>query len=487
MTKCLLTVILPGADANAVNHLVDTGRLPNLQHFIESGATAPLDWSRLATYSGDMMTLMTGLLPHRHRAVTAHAPRADGYGPTLLDRSHLKATPLWEQWAAYGQSVAAINWPASLATIDSEAHVIADRFFQIEGIDVAPSKWPVFPRSVHPASDIKSIKALRVHPSELEQKLSGSPLASILPEAITPPDSKAAVTVSRLLSQVVLGSHYLKQDFDAVILNIDVLDRIGLPRSKDEADRILNYYGLVDAALSQLMEAASPGCSVALILRPPSAALLQPGSPISRNGQAVFVSPNHAPDSLLDPMIPTEIAPYLSSMMDISFDANLSRSMSESYPIDVVEPDHDLKKRLARLRPEPDKILKSTAAAHLKTHIIMEVEYFRSLIKDKGTAEALRRLDNRPDAFEEREVLYLNIAEQLIRDAKPQEARAFLDRPIDHDQATAWQLFLLANVCLLEGDTTKAATHLQQAGDLDPGNEQIAALMANLSGLKPPA
>ena len=484
MSKRLLTVVLPGADANAVNHLIDAGKLPHLQHCIEAGATAPLDWSRLATYTGDLMTVMTGVLPHQHGAVADRAPRADGYGPAPLDRSHLKVSPVWEEWAAYGQSVVAINLPASHATADTSARVISDRFFQIESIDLAPSKWPVFPQSVHPTTDIESLRTLRVHPADLEKEISGSPIAAVLPEPITSPDGRGAIMVSRLASQVAIGSHYLRQDVDAVILNMDILDRVGLPTSKEDADRTLRYYMLVDAALGQLLELVTADRSLALIMRPPSQALMQPGTRVTRNGQAIFVSPDHAADGLLEPMQPKGLAEQLSRMMGNTLDESLDRKGEQNYPIDVIEPDRKLATLLAQHRPSPSPILNSTKAAHLRTQIVMEAEYFRSLTKEEGAETALRQLDERSENLEELEVLYLNIAEHLIRDAKPQEARAFLDRPIENDQATAWQFFLLANTCLLEGDTAGATGHLKKANTLDPANEQISTLIANLSKLR---
>jgi len=484
MSKRLLIVMLPGVDANAVNHLIDAGHLPHLQSYIEAGATAPLAWTPLATYSGDLMSVVTGALPYEHGAVTDRAPRSDGYGPSPLDRSHLKVVPIWEDWAALGHSVAAINWPASHATAHTDARIVSDRFFQIESIDLAPNKWPVFPQSVHPTTEIRSVKTLRVHPAELEQKISESPLASVLPESITPPDSNGAIIVSRLASQLAVGGHYLQKDIDAVILNIDILDRVGLPTSKEDADRIVRYYRLVDAALGQLLEGASADRCLALIMRPPSAALMQPGTRATGNGQVIFVSPNHTPDSLLEPMRPGDIATQLGKILEISLEEAEHRHDPESYPIDVIEPDSILMPLLTEHRPDPSPILNSTKDAHLRAQIVMEAEYFRSLTKEKGAEAALKLLGKRPTAFEELEVLYLNIAEHLIRDAQPQEARAFLDRSIDNDRATAWQLFLLANTYLLERNTTEAAGLLKKATQLDPTNEQISALLHNLSKLR---
>ena len=480
----LLVVVLPGADSNAVNHLIDAHRLPHMERCIERGATAPLDWSCVAPYTADILTLMTGVPPHRHGAVTTSAPRIDGYGPTPLDRSHLKVRPLWEEWASQHHTVAAINWPASLGTQNTDAHVIADSFFHLEGLDLAASKWTVFPQSVHPASDIQHIKALRVHPTDLAQIMSDSPLAPFMPEPIDTPASRAAVNISRLASVLAVSQYYLAQDMDAVVINLDILDHVGLPTSKEVANTILDYYALVDAALGQLLEVTSEDHQIAMIMRPPSAALQQPGSQMTGNGQAVFVSTAHEPDSLLQSMIPTEICPHLHTMMGVSYEDPAEPPIDESYPIESVEPDGDLKARLAKNRPEPSAILNSTKAEHLKTLIIMEAEHLRSLTKDKDADAALKLLSQRPSTFGGLEVLYMNIAERLIRDGKPQDARAFLDRSLEDKQALAWQHFLRANIFLLEQNIAGANQQLKIASDLDPANQQIAALMENLSKLR---
>jgi|GEM_PF-3250018 len=468
----LLVIYCPGADNEAVNHLIDQGSLPNLKRCVEHGSLAPLNWTPLANQTADTATVATGNLPFTHGAVAGLAPRQDGLGQAPLTRDHLQVVPLWELWSSQNISSCAIGWPATHHTKETQAHVIADTFFQIEG--ASQRKWPVFPGSVHPWQEIETLKTLRTHPADCETMLRDSPYGEHLNSLLEHDSRRAQIIFSRLNTITTIGRHYLAHQTQAVFVNLDLLEQIGLPKTETEAQIILGYYELLDTGIGHLTNAAKENTSIAIITRPPSAALEQGGEAVSGRGQAIFVSPQDEPDSLHEMIVPKDIAPKLCRILGAGelLEAKAVAKLSPAF----VDADPQITAQLEQNHERQKPRLKTTARQHIAATLNFEAEFLRSFIKAKGAKAGSDWIQNRDKKLTEDTQLNLAAADRLIRDRKTTDAKYFLGVELHDTEQEARRQFLLANVALMEDRSGDAISYINRAHALAPNQPAIAAM-----------
>lgn len=335
----LLVIALSGADGGVAQHLMDEGRMPHLLALVEGGASASINWLRGGSAVAAWLTVATGQLPAVHGVDANPVCRTDGFGVTLAERAHLRATPIWERIAAGGTAVQALGWPASHGTPVDEGRpglvVAADTFFYVEGRDA--TNWPAFPESVSPRPMTQALSAARVHPAQLHEPVWRERLGPYGAAVVRAHGQKGLAELARLESVLAVAQRL--ETGMARFVFLDILERLGLPRSQPELAAILAAYGLLDSALGRLVALAGGAVDVVVMARPPTPALMAGSAP---QGMAVFRTPGHEADSLLPALEPLALAAGLADMADATpypeqredgADEHLLACLADRYPL----------------------------------------------------------------------------------------------------------------------------------------------------------
>ncbi len=164
LAKRVLLVGWDAADWQVISPLLDAGKMPALNHLVETGAMgniatlqpclSPILWTSIAT----------GKLADKHGVLGFVEP--DGAGGVRHSSSTSRKTKaVWNILSQSGMRSNVVGWYASHPAEPINGVCISNVFDQNPGPPDQP--WPLPADSVHPAKWREPVEAFRVHPAEL--------------------------------------------------------------------------------------------------------------------------------------------------------------------------------------------------------------------------------------------------------------------------------------------------------------------------------
>ncbi|MDQ6630680.1 MAG: tetratricopeptide repeat protein [Verrucomicrobiota bacterium] len=178
LAQKVLLIGWDAADWKIINPLLDSGLMPTLEKFVNSGAigniatlqppVSPILWNSIAT----------GKLPQKHGIHGFVEPMPDGSGIRPVSSTSRKAKAIWNILTQAGLRANVIGWFASHPAEPIKGVCLTNQF-QSNPPRLPDEPWPVPPQSIHPARLEKTLAEFRVHPGEME----GDHLQPFLPRA----------------------------------------------------------------------------------------------------------------------------------------------------------------------------------------------------------------------------------------------------------------------------------------------------------------
>ncbi len=166
IAKRVLVIGWDAADWKAINPLIDQGKMPALERFINEGVMGNL--ATLQPMLSPMLwtSIATGVRPYRHgiHGFTEPDPHTGGIRPITTASRSVKA--IWNILNQNGMKSNVIGWWPSHPAEPINGVMVSNRY-QRAGAPI-DKPWPVMPGTIHPERLIEDIAKLRVHPGELE-------------------------------------------------------------------------------------------------------------------------------------------------------------------------------------------------------------------------------------------------------------------------------------------------------------------------------
>lgn len=259
MTKTKPKVLLIGWDAadwKVISPLMDAGKMPNLQAFVEEGTMGNLA-SLDPMYSPMLWTsIATGKRPYKHGVLGFIEPDPVTGNVRPVSSHSRKVKALWNMLNQEGlQSNVVAWWPSH--PVEPINGVMVSNHYQDAPKD--PAKWRLVPGTVHPERLQEPLTELRVHPSEF----TGNELLPFLPtlgKIDTRKDRRPSV-VAKLVAhcvsvQAAATAIMQLEPWDFMGVYFDGIDHFGHgfmkyhpPRRKHISEKDFeHYHGVIEAA-----------------------------------------------------------------------------------------------------------------------------------------------------------------------------------------------------------------------------------------------
>jgi len=277
-------VVLVGWDAadwRVIRPLMDAGKMPNVQHLVETGATgqiatlhpplSPMLWTSIAT----------GVRPFKHGILGFSEPTADGSGVQPVTNLSRKVKALWNILSQSDLRSVVIGWWPSHPSEPINGAMVSDRYHRAyRPID---EPWPLAPGVVHPADLADTLAGLRVHPDCLTPRMVERfvPLAREIDQEMDKRLSMLLRTLAECLTIQSAASWLIQnQNWDFFAVYFEALDhfchgfmRYHPPRQSWIAERdfelyqnvVAMAYQLHDEMLGTLVEKAGEDATVILM------------------------------------------------------------------------------------------------------------------------------------------------------------------------------------------------------------------------------
>ncbi|MFC1821774.1 alkaline phosphatase family protein [Thermodesulfobacteriota bacterium] len=167
LAKKILLIGWDAADWRVIMPLLDAGKMPALDHFINQGvmgniatltpALSPMLWTSIAT----------GMRPFKHgiHGFTEPDPNTGAIRPVTSTSRKVKA--IWNILNQNGYRSNVIGWWPSHPTEPINGVMVSNLYQRARAPMDKP--WPMLPGTVHPRSLTKNIARLRIHPGELTE------------------------------------------------------------------------------------------------------------------------------------------------------------------------------------------------------------------------------------------------------------------------------------------------------------------------------
>ena len=345
-SRKVLLIGWDSADWKVIHPLLDAGKLPHLEQFVNGGVIGNL--ATLYPILSPMLwtSIGTGKRPFKHgiHGFAEPDPHTGGVRPiTNLSR---KTKAVWNILSQSGKKCIVVGWwPSSPAEPLPDGVMVSNHYQRAPHNDPA-KPWPMPPGTVHPPRLAEALAELRVHPGEL----SGEHILPFVPKAAEIDQTKdrrlegLAKTIADCTSIHSAATHLIQTEpWDFMAVYYDAIDHFGHgfmryhpPRQKwvPEKDFEL-YHGVIEAAyryhdmmLGVLMAMAGPDTTVLLMsdhgfhpdnLRP-SAIPMEPAGPaVEHRHYGIFAlkGPGVKKDERIYGATVLDITPTLLSLFDL--------------------------------------------------------------------------------------------------------------------------------------------------------------------------
>ena len=165
LTKKVLLIGWDAADWKFINPLLDSGKMPALERFINAGVMgnmatlnpilSPMLWTSIAT----------GMRPFRHGVHGFSEPDPERGGVRPVTNASRKVKAVWNILNQSGYKSNVIGWWPSHPAEPIDGVMVSNMYHRAPRPIGQP--WPMLPGTVHPPRLAENIAGLRIHPAEL--------------------------------------------------------------------------------------------------------------------------------------------------------------------------------------------------------------------------------------------------------------------------------------------------------------------------------
>lgn len=153
------------ADWKVIGPLLDAGKMPHLDRFINSGVMG-----NLATLYPDLSPMLwtsiaTGKRPFKHGILGFIEPDPHTGGIRPITNLSRKTKAIWNILSQTGRKCNVIGWWPSHPAEPINGVMVSNRYQKAAGPLDRP--WPLVPGTVHPARLVRNLANLRFHPQQL--------------------------------------------------------------------------------------------------------------------------------------------------------------------------------------------------------------------------------------------------------------------------------------------------------------------------------
>ena len=226
--KKILLIGWDAADWNVIMPLIDSGKMPALKKIVENGVIgniatldpplSPMLWTSIAT----------GKRADKHGILGFVEPDANHGGIRNVNSTSRKTRAIWNILHHAGYRVNVVGWWPS-HPVEPINGCMVSNFFQ-RASNKNGQAWKIPPNSVHPASLVKELAYLRVHPAEITEQH----ILPFIPRAkeIDQKEFNTLEALSKILADTATvhsTATYLmdKQEWDFTAIYFDGIDHFG--------------------------------------------------------------------------------------------------------------------------------------------------------------------------------------------------------------------------------------------------------------------
>ena len=250
LAKRVLLLGWDAADWTFLTPLLESGKMPNLQRVIETGASG-----RIATLQPVLSPMLwtsiaTGKRGDQHDILGFVEPTPDGQGVRPVQSTSRKAKALWNLLSQQGRPSVVVSWFASHPAEAIDGAVVTNRLSH-----AVDSAHPLDPAAVYPPDLLPAVEQLRVASSAL----SPAQMDFFFPERRPSDDDPRLQAMAKLVAQCA-GVHnaatYLAQteEWDLLAVYHDTIDHVGHGFAEFEPPRMPQISEEDFAVYGQVME-----------------------------------------------------------------------------------------------------------------------------------------------------------------------------------------------------------------------------------------
>ncbi len=165
LAKKVLLIGWDAADWKVINPLLDAGKMPHLERFVNEGVMG--DLATLYPELSPMLwtSIATGKRPMKHGIYGFTEPDPHGGGIRPVSILSRKTKAIWNVLCQSGRKCNVVGWWPSHPAEPIDGVMVSNHYQRA----VAPvdKPWPMRPGTVHPARLAEPLAKLRVHPQDL--------------------------------------------------------------------------------------------------------------------------------------------------------------------------------------------------------------------------------------------------------------------------------------------------------------------------------
>ena len=162
LAKKVLLIGWDAADWKIINPLLDAGKMPHLERFVNQGVMgnvatlypelSPMLWTSIAT----------GKRPFKHGIYGFTEPDPIGGGIRPVSVLSRKTKALWNILCQNGLKCNVVGWWPSHPAEPINGVMVSNHYGRV--VDKIDKPWPMLPGTVHPPRLVENLADLRVHP-----------------------------------------------------------------------------------------------------------------------------------------------------------------------------------------------------------------------------------------------------------------------------------------------------------------------------------
>jgi len=229
LAKRVLLIGWDAADWNIIHPLMEAGKMPVLEKFIELGTSGPI--TTLQPILSPMLwnSIATGKRADKHDILGFVEPSPDGKGIRPVSSTSRKCKAIWNILSQSGLRSVVINWFASHPAEPIAGTILTNRLPNVLSAD-PQGNYPEFDATgVHPRELLELAKSFQVHPEEIMAEQ----MVAFFPNA-RPTDKLdrrigwLAVNLAQCATTQNAATHFAAQDdWDLMAVYYDAIDHTG--------------------------------------------------------------------------------------------------------------------------------------------------------------------------------------------------------------------------------------------------------------------
>ncbi len=169
--KKVLLIGWDAADWKVITPLLDAGKMPNLEKFVNEGVMG-----NLATLSPSLSPMLwtsiaTGKRPFKHGVLGFTEPSPQGKGIRPISNFSRKTRAIWNMINLKSMKSNVVGWWPSHPVEPINGVMVSNHYQRAHSPIDKP--WPLQPGTVHPPKLTKNLARLRLHPQEIKEDVMG--------------------------------------------------------------------------------------------------------------------------------------------------------------------------------------------------------------------------------------------------------------------------------------------------------------------------